>query len=83
MGEKEIRILVVEDDEGHAGLIRRAFSKASMATRLTLVDSVREASEFLGARRDRSRPGGPCACPTDVARNSYHPEPNRIGRSSS
>lgn len=48
MGETEIRILVVEDNEGHAGLIRRAFSKASMATRLTLVDSVREASEFLG-----------------------------------
>ena len=47
MGEKEIRILVVEDDEGHAGLIRRAFNRATMATRLTLVDSVQEASEFL------------------------------------
>jgi PAS domain S-box-containing protein len=47
MGEKEIRILVVEDDEGHAGLIRRAFRKAAMATRLTLVDSVREADELL------------------------------------
>ncbi len=47
MGEKEIRILVVEDDEGHAGLIRRAFHKAAMATRLTLVDSVREADELL------------------------------------
>ena len=47
MGEREIRILVVEDNEGHAGLIRRAFSRAAMATRLTLVDSVQEASEFL------------------------------------
>ena len=47
MSEREIRILVVEDDKGHAGLIRRAFSKAALATRLTLVDSVREASELL------------------------------------
>ena len=51
MGQKETCILIVEDDEGHAGLIRRAFSKAAMETRLTLVGSVREASEVLD--RDR------------------------------
>ena len=47
MPEKEIRILIVEDDEGHAGLIRRAFAKADMTTRLTLVDSVHEAQTLL------------------------------------
>ncbi len=47
MGEIAVRILVVEDDEGHAGLIRRAFAKAPTASRLTLVDSVGDARELL------------------------------------
>ena len=47
MGENEVRILVVEDDDGHAGLIRRAFGKAAMTSRLTLVGSVAEAREVL------------------------------------
>ncbi|NLS93294.1 MAG: PAS domain S-box protein [Planctomycetaceae bacterium] len=47
MGENAVRILVVEDDEGHVGLIRRAFMKAAMPCRLTLAASIREANEYL------------------------------------
>ena len=47
MPEQEISILIVEDDEGHAGLIRRAFAKADLTTRLTLVDSIHEARTLL------------------------------------
>ncbi len=47
MGEREIRILVLEDDVGHADLIRRVFSRATASWRLTLVETVQEARECL------------------------------------
>ncbi len=50
MGDNEVHILVVEDDDGHAGLIRRAFSKAGATWRLMLVGSVAEAREALTQR---------------------------------
>ncbi len=47
MGENELQILVVEDDDGHVGLIRRAFNKAGPTWHLTLVGSIAEAREAL------------------------------------
>ncbi|MHB8901963.1 MAG: ATP-binding response regulator, partial [Thermoguttaceae bacterium] len=47
MGHNDVRILVVEDDDGHADLIRRAFSKAAMGSCLTVAGSVGEARGML------------------------------------
>ncbi len=82
MGENAVRILVVEDDEGHVGLIRRAFMKAAIPCRLTLAASIREANEYL-----RQEPFdlvlADLVLPTVAARNCCLRIVSRSGRLSS
>ena len=47
MEEKTIRILLVEDDESHAEIIRRTFTNHSRPVHLTVVETVRQAKELL------------------------------------
>jgi len=47
MAEKTIRILLVEDDESHAEIIRRSFAAYSRPIPLTVVETVKQAKEHL------------------------------------
>ncbi len=47
MNNDKIRLLLVEDEEAHAGLIRRAFKAHGSQMSLTVVDTLKEAREFL------------------------------------
>ena len=47
MSDARTRILVVEDDEGHVGLIRRAFEARGRHVDLAFVSTLEEAREYL------------------------------------
>ena len=51
MGEKVVQILVVEDEEDHAELVRRAFESHAARFHLTVAASLQEARECLAQRR--------------------------------
>ncbi len=52
MTDDRVRILLVEDEKAHAELIRRSFRSADPPVSLTVVDTLRQAREYL----DRSLP---------------------------
>jgi DNA-binding NtrC family response regulator len=47
MIEKEIHIVLVEDDRDHAALIQRSFHAHSRPVRLTITESLQQAKEYL------------------------------------
>ncbi|NQU20064.1 MAG: PAS domain S-box protein, partial [Candidatus Nealsonbacteria bacterium] len=51
MNTDEIHILVVEDEAGHAGLIRRAFATRAPHVTLTVATTLAEARQHLARRR--------------------------------
>ena len=56
---KEVSILIVEDDAGHARLIEKNLKRAKISNRITRVENGQEALDFLfseGAFEDIERP---------------------------
>lgn len=56
---KEVSILIVEDDDGHARLIAKNLKRAGISNRITRVENGREALDFLfseGACAGKERP---------------------------
>ena len=47
MDERDVNILLVEDDEGHAGLIRRAFQSRAPQVNLNTAATLQEARDYL------------------------------------
>ena len=58
MNREKPQVLLVEDDEGHVGLIRRAFTSPTVEMQLQVKGTVSAARDMISHEPPRSAPSG-------------------------